>query len=111
MDSNDNLVLIEQWKLKRLIKRLESAQGNGTSMISLILPPKKQISDVSNMLNQELGTASNIKSSGNKKSVLTAISSAKERLKLYNKTPNNGLVIFCGTIFGDDGKTEKKSSH
>jgi peptide chain release factor subunit 1 len=77
-------------------------------MISLILPPKKQISDVSNMLNQELGTASNIKSSVNKKSVLTAITSAKERLKLYNKTPNNGLVIFCGTIFGDDGKSEKK---
>jgi peptide chain release factor subunit 1 len=60
------------------------------------------------MLNQELGTASNIKSSVNKKSVLTAITSAKERLKLYNKTPNNGLVIFCGTIFGDDGKSEKK---
>jgi len=60
------------------------------------------------MLTQELGTATNIKSSVNKKSVITAITSAKERLKLYNKTPNNGLVIFCGTIFGEDGKTEKK---
>ena len=49
-------------------------------MISLIMPPKKQIPDVSNMLTQELGTASNIKSSGNKKSVLTAISSAKESI-------------------------------
>jgi peptide chain release factor subunit 1 len=108
MEVDDNLVLIEQWKLKRLIKKLNEAQGNGTSMISLILPPKKQISDVSNMLIQELGTASNIKSSVNKKSVITAITSAKERLKLYNKTPPNGLVIFCGTIFGEDGKTEKK---
>lgn len=25
-------------------------------------------------------------------------------LKLYNKTPNNGLVIYCGTIITDDGK-------
>jgi peptide chain release factor subunit 1 len=108
MEVDDNLVLIEQWKLKRLIKKLNEAQGNGTSMISLILPPKKQISDVSNLLIQELGTATNIKSSVNKKSVITAITSAKERLKLYNKTPPNGLVIFCGTIFGEDGKTEKK---
>jgi len=44
----------------------------------------------------------------NKKSVLTAITSAKERLKLYPKTPPNGLVIYCGTIYGEDGKTEKK---
>ena len=32
---------IEIWKVKKLIKRLESARGNGTSMISLIIrmPP------------------------------------------------------------------------
>jgi len=60
------------------------------------------------LLNEELGTATNIKSAANKKSVITAITSAKERLKLYPKTPDNGLVIFCGQIYSDDGKTEKK---
>jgi len=35
---------IEMWKVKKLIKRLESARGNGTSMISLIIPPKDQVS-------------------------------------------------------------------
>lgn len=30
---------IEVWKIKKLIKALESARGNGTSMISLIMPP------------------------------------------------------------------------
>lgn len=34
---------IEIWKVKRLIKALEAARGNGTSMISLILPPKDQV--------------------------------------------------------------------
>lgn len=29
---------IETWKIKKLIKSLEAARGNGTSMISLILP-------------------------------------------------------------------------
>ena len=28
---------IEIWKVKKLIKRLEEARGNGTSMISLII--------------------------------------------------------------------------
>ena len=31
---------IEIWKIKKLIKALESARGNGTSMISLIMPPR-----------------------------------------------------------------------
>jgi peptide subunit release factor 1 (eRF1) len=30
---------IEIWKVKKLIKRLEAARGNGTSMISLIIRP------------------------------------------------------------------------
>lgn len=28
---------IERWKVQKLIKRLEAARGNGTSMISLII--------------------------------------------------------------------------
>jgi hypothetical protein len=32
---------VEIWKVKKLIKSLEAARGNGTSMISLIIPPGK----------------------------------------------------------------------
>lgn len=39
---------------------------NGTSMISLIIPPKDQISRISKMLADEYGTASNIKSRVNR---------------------------------------------
>lgn len=35
---------IEIWKIKKLIKALESARGNGTSMISLIMPPRYVLS-------------------------------------------------------------------
>ena len=58
---------------------------NGTSMISLIIPPKDQISRVSKMLADEFGTASNIKSRVNRLSVLGAITSVQHRLKLYTK--------------------------
>ena len=85
---------VEQWKVKKLISTLEAARGNGTSMISLIVPPRDQISRVSKMLNDEMGTASNIKSRVNRQSVLGAITSTMQRLKLYNRVPNNGLVVY-----------------
>ncbi|KAJ1616318.1 peptide chain release factor eRF1/aRF1 [Pavlovales sp. CCMP2436] len=61
---------IEIWKIKKLVKGLAAARGNGTSMISLILPPKDQISRAAKMLADEYGTASNIKSRVNRLSVL-----------------------------------------
>lgn len=98
---------IEIWKVKKLIKRLESARGNGTSMISLIIPPKDQISRQAKMLAEEFGTASNIKSRVNRLSVLSAITSTQQRLKLYNKVPPNGLVVYCGEIITSEGKERK----
>jgi len=98
---------IEMFKVKKLIKNLEAARGNGTSMISLIIPPGDQISRVNKMLSDEYGTASNIKSRVNRLSVLSAITSTQQRLKLYNKCPPNGLVIYCGTVITEDGKERK----
>merc|ERR1711887_130646 len=98
---------IEQWKIKKLIKSLEAARGNGTSMISLVIPPKDQVTRINKMLGDEYGTASNIKSRVNRLSVLGAITSAQQRLKLYNKVPPNGLVIYCGTVITDEGKEKK----
>ena len=71
--------IIEIWKIKKLMKALESARGNGTSMISLIIyaSPRDQISRVTKMLGDEYGTASNIKSRVNRQSVLAAITSAQ----------------------------------
>mgnify|MGYP003685207741 CR=1 FL=1 len=54
-------------------------------MISLILPPGSQIAQASKMLAEEYGTASNIKSRVNRLSVLSAITSTQQRLKLFTK--------------------------
>ncbi|KAF9617877.1 hypothetical protein IFM89_039096 [Coptis chinensis] len=106
-DAHETDKNIEIWKIKKLIKALEAARGNGTSMISLIMPPRDQIARVTKMLGDEFGTASNIKSRVNRQSVLGAITSAQQRLKLYNKVPPNGLVLYTGTILTDDGKEKK----
>lgn len=39
----DATLQIEIWKVKKLIKRLEAARGNGTSMISLIIRTSKTL--------------------------------------------------------------------
>merc|ERR1719384_1271645 len=98
---------IEQFKVRRLVKTLEAAKGNGTSMISLIIPPKDEISRSTKRLNEELGTASSIKSRTTRLSVLGAITSTLQRLKLYNKTPPNGLILYCGEMITDEGKEKK----
>jgi peptide chain release factor subunit 1 len=98
---------VEIWKVKKLIKGLQAARGNGTSMISLVIPPKDQISRIGKLLVEEYGTASHIKSRVNRLSVLSAITSAQQRVKLYTKVPNNGLIIYCGTILTDEVVLQK----
>lgn len=40
-------------------------------------------------------------------SVLGAITSTQQKLKLYTRVPDNGLVLYCGTILTDDGKEKR----
>jgi len=98
---------VEIWKMKKLVQRLRDARGAGTSMISLILPPGSQIALTNRMLTEEYSTATNIKSRVNRLSVLDAITSTQQRLKLYNKCPTNGLLLYCGTILTIEGKEKR----
>jgi peptide chain release factor subunit 1 len=77
---------------------LADKEGRGTELVSLYVPPGKQISDVINTLRDEYGTASNIKSTTTRKNVMEAIVKVQQRLKLFKEPPENGLVIFCGAI-------------
>jgi peptide chain release factor subunit 1 len=86
-----------------------SPRSNGTSVISLIVPPKEQIARITGMLTEEYGKASNIKSRVNRLSVLSAITSVQQRLKLFNRVPDNGLLLFCGEVLNSDGKVKKLS--
>lgn len=76
-------------------------------MISLIIPPKDQIFNVSKMLTEEYGKAANIKSRVVRLSVQDALTSTQQRLKLFTKVPPNGLVIYCGSVIGEDGKEKR----
>lgn len=89
------------------MERLTSKEGRGTELVSLYVPSGRQISEVVAMLNNEYGTASNIKSTTTRKNVQDAIVKVTQRLKLFKKVPENGLVIFCGAIPQNGPGSEK----
>jgi peptide chain release factor subunit 1 len=98
---------VERWRLKKMIENLESAKGNGTSVISLYMTPKDQLAKMTTKLTEEHGTASNIKSASNRNAVQTAITACLGRLRMYKTVPTNGLIVYCGTVLTEDNKEKK----
>lgn len=86
----------QRYEFKVALEKVKEHQGKGTELISLYIPPTRQISDVSNYLKNEYSQSSNIKSSSTRKNVQSAISSILARLRAYKRTPENGLVFFVG---------------
>lgn len=96
--------IIQTWRFKKLLKSLGEMSGSGTSMVTMFVPCKPDALNKANKkLSDEASSASNIKSQSNKKSVMDAITSIGEKLKLYKEVPKNGLIILCGTV-DQDGK-------
>jgi peptide chain release factor subunit 1 len=60
---------IEVFRLKKLFHRLETAKISG-SVVTIIIPPKKNVSDVTRLLLEEQGKASQIKDKTNKTAVI-----------------------------------------
>ncbi|UCH31145.1 MAG: peptide chain release factor 1 [Candidatus Bathyarchaeota archaeon] len=89
---------LERFRLKKALDTLARKEGRGTELVSLYVPPGKQISEILNTLRQEHGTAANIKSDTTRNNVQDAITKVQQRLKLFKKVPEKGLVIFSGAI-------------
>ncbi|MGD1005482.1 MAG: peptide chain release factor aRF-1 [Methanoregulaceae archaeon] len=93
----------KRYEFKKTLEKLESQEGDGTELITLYIPPDKQIYDVTGQLKDEYGQCANIKSKQTRTNVQSAISSILSRLKYYKKSPEHGMAVFCGTIklYGD----------
>jgi len=94
---------LELFRLRKTLNTLASKEGSHTELITLYVPPGKQISDAINLLRDEYGTASNIKSTTTRKNVQEAIVKVQQRLKLFKDPGEKGLVIFCGAIPQEGG--------
>lgn len=100
MESQEKDEQFELYKMSMLVKKLSNMRTGtqGTSAITLLLPPTEQIPKIQSMIIDEIGSASNIKSRVNRQSVISALTSAQNRLKLYRFVPKNGLILLCGIV-------------
>src|ERR671927_62506 len=100
MNTNQNNTWdsVKRYRLKKMLNELSGISGHGTELVTVYIPPRRQIFDVISQLRNEAGTASNIKSDLTRTHVQDALSRTVEHLKLFKETPENGLVIFCGAI-------------
>jgi peptide chain release factor subunit 1 len=89
---------LELYRLRKTLNTLASKEGSHTELITIYVPPGKQISDAINLLREEYGTASNIKSNVTRKNVLDAIVKVQQRLKLFKDPGEKGIVIFAGAL-------------
>ncbi len=97
----------QKYVFKRTIEELGSARGMGTELVTLYIPPTRQISDAAAMLRDEIGQASNIKSKQTRDAVGAALTSMAARLKNYKQTPENGLALFVGNVSMGANKTKQ----
>ena len=102
---------LERFRLKRVLDALAYKEGRGTELVSLYVPPGRQISEVVQMLKEEWGTASNIKSNTTRKNVQDAIIKTIQRVKLFKRVPDSGLVVFCGAIPQNGLGSEKMETY
>jgi peptide chain release factor subunit 1 len=87
---------LQRYEFRRSLEEVRKLSGRGTELISLYVPPTRQISDVAGYLKSEYSQSSNIKSASTRKNVQAAISSILARLKNFKQPPENGLVFFVG---------------
>jgi peptide chain release factor subunit 1 len=101
----------ELYEFKRTIEELSDKKGRGTELVSVYIPPDKQISDVVKHMREELSQSANIKSKSTKKNVQSAIEVIMQRLRLFPKPPENGLLLFVGMIPRGGPGTEKMETY
>ncbi len=84
--------------LKKFIKELEEYKGRHTELVSVYIPQGYDIVKIIQHIQQEQGTAMNIKSATTRKNVTGALERMVQHLRLYSKTPEHGLAVFSGNI-------------
>ena len=101
----------ELYEFKKTLKELSNKRGRGTELVSVYIPPDKQLSDVGKHMRDELGQSANIKSKQTRKNVQSAIEVILQTIRLYKKPPIHGLVLFVGMIPKGGPGTEKMEKY
>lgn len=103
VDPDDPLV---RHKIKKLLKKIDSLSARHTELITVYIPPGYDIIKKIQQLQDEVGTASNIKSATTRSNVTQALEKMILLLRSIGKTPKNGLAAFAGNVSEKEGGVE-----
>ena len=95
----------QKYEFQKVIEELKDYRGSGTQLVTIYVPPDRQVSDVVAHVTQEHSEASNIKSKDTRTNVQDALTSIKDRMKYYKEPPENGMVLFSGAVNSGGGQT------
>lgn len=98
----------KKYLLKKELQFLKEKKGYHTELITLMIPPSRKISDVTNYLKNEVNESSNIKSKLTRNNVIDSITALLQKLKNIKEIPPNGIIMYSGAIpQGNSPGTEK----
>jgi len=96
----------QRYHLKKFVKELEQHRGRHTELVSVYIPVGYDINSIINHIAQEQGTASNIKSKSTRDNVIGALERMIQHLRLFKRTPPNGLAVFSGNVAEREGQQD-----
>ena len=96
----------QKQKLKRFVRKLSKVKGRHTELVSVYIPTGYDIIKIIGHLAQEQGTASNIKDKTTQKHVIDSLERMIRHLRLFKRTPENGLAVFSGDFDNSEGKVD-----
>jgi len=85
-------------ELKKLVNSLKGFRGRHTELVSVYIPAGYNLTKIINHLSEEQHTASNIKDKRTRTNVQDSLERIIRHLRLFKKTPDNGLAVFAGNI-------------
>ena len=86
-----------RYTFQRKLDEIANVRGRATELVSLYVPPGRNLADVMNYLRNEYAQSSNIKSRTTRKNVMWAIDSLMGRVRQYREVPKNGIAFFVGS--------------
>ena len=91
-------------ELKKLIKQLKAIRGRHTELVSVYIPAGYNLDKIIAHLQEEQGTAKNIKDAKTRGNVIDSLEKCVRHLRLFKKTPENGYAVFAGNTSAQEGK-------
>lgn len=96
----------QRYELEETLRELEGYRGRHTELITVLIPAGFNIFNVIKQIEDEKGTATNIKSNSTRKNVIDALEKVSRQLKTLGETPLNGLALYAGNVSEVEGKDD-----